>query len=65
MIPSIDYLSLIIVGGMLWHVGQATVNDGDNANDVKLERIGWGIAIVGLLYFILGAVRSLMSALGW
>ena len=58
MIPSIDYLTLVISGAILL-AGASGFLQGS-----KRDRSGFVLAVLGLFLFITGTVRAFQSAFG-
>ena len=58
MIPSIDYLTLVISGSILL-AGASNFFTGS-----KRDRSGFVLAVLGLFLFIVGTVRAFQSAFG-
>ena len=59
MIPSIDYLTLVIAGAILL-AGASNMLEADNRPD---RIVGFLLAFSGLFLFIVGSVRAFISAL--
>jgi len=55
VIPSIDYLTLVLAGTVLWYIG--TEPDAPT----NFERV---VGLVGIALFLVGAIRATMSAFG-
>jgi len=55
MVPSIDYLSLIVAGAVLFHYGM---------EGAEPEKLDVTVAAVGVFLFIVGTGRAFMSAFG-
>lgn len=61
MIPSIDYLTLVLAGAVLWYVGVDSL--GDNPG-TWMDRFGLLLACIGTILFVVGAARAFMGAVG-
>ena len=57
MIPSIDYLTLVVAGSILLAGASNLLEDDHNA-------AGFGLFLLGLFLFIIGTIRALIGALG-
>ena len=57
MIPSIDYLTIVLSGAILL-AGASNLMDDDST------RAGLVLALLGLFLFIVGALRAFISAIG-
>ncbi len=58
MIPSIDYLTIVLAGAIML-AGAANTLDGGRFN-----KTGFALAVAGLFLFIVGTARAFMSAFG-
>ena len=58
MIPSIDYLTLVLSGSILLAGASGFLQS------EKRDRSGFVLAVVGLALFLIGTIRALMSAFG-
>lgn len=64
MIPSIDYLTLVLAGAVLYKVGLDTVADGRDAPARPLVYFGWIVEALGVILFSVGTARAFMGAVG-
>lgn len=62
MIPSIDYLTLVLAGIALFYVGVDAMTD--QPEGTIWDLLGLLCAGLGTILFCLGAVRAFMSAVG-
>ncbi len=62
MIPSIDYLTLVVAGAILFHYGTLGIEGEDGFWDGS--RTDLAVALVGVFLFVVGLGRALMSAFG-
>jgi hypothetical protein len=56
MIPSIDYLTLVVSGAIMLAGASNLMEDG--------TRVGYVLALLGFFLFSVGTIRAFMSAFG-
>jgi len=61
VIPSIDYLTLVLAGSILFYVGVDSLDDGDSR---IVHWLALACAVIGVVLFTIGATSALMGALG-
>jgi len=63
VIPSIDYLTLVVAGAILFHYGTLGI-EGDDGRYWDGGRFDLLVALIGVFVFVVGLGRALMSAFG-